>query len=129
MSECSSVQFSMINRCSTLLGCKNCLAANIHPNCFATFMCMKTVMSFYIFRKARAGASQTTQCSTTSILAVYSHFVHENTLLVSSNISDTKSAREKCPYFWSYTNFLTTQCRMGGRKPPRQKSAPSMKPF
>jgi len=32
-------------------------------------------------------------------------------------------------YFCSYPNFLTTQCRIGGRKPSCQKSAQSIEPF
>ena len=31
----------------------------------------------------------------------------------------TKSQRE-VPLFWRYSNFLVTQCRVGGRKPPCQ---------
>ena len=39
------------------------------------------------------------------------------------------SSGGKYPYFWSYLNFLIIECRIGGRKPPCQKSAQSIEPF
>jgi len=34
--------------------------------------------------------------------------------------SSEQSSRGKYPYFWRYLNFLTTHCRIGGKKTDRQ---------